>query len=88
VIFRMKRDVTERRQAKAPAPHANLGLAALKQKNYGIALQRLTQAIELDPRYARAFQLRAEVYQAIGEPVKAEADKRKVAELNSGTAGR
>ncbi len=64
-----------------PSPHKNLGLAALKQKNYGIALQRLTRAIELDRDNAEAFQLRAEVYQAIGEPLKAEADKKKAADL-------
>jgi tetratricopeptide (TPR) repeat protein len=73
---------------KAAAPHANLGLAALKQRNYGIAVQRLTRAVELDPKHARGFQLRAEAYQAMGELAKAEADKKKAAELNPGPAGR
>ena len=60
--------------SKDPAPHKNLGLIALRQKNYGIALQELSRAIELNPKYARAYHNRYLAYKNKRDMAKAKAD--------------
>jgi tetratricopeptide (TPR) repeat protein len=70
-------------ESRSPLAQKYLGLLAVKQKNYGIALERLNRAIELDAKDAEAFRLRAEVHQTIGEPLKANADKKVAEEMDS-----
>lgn len=62
-------------------PYKNLGILWKQKSDLGKAVEFLTKAIELDPKYKEAYVERAEVYRALGEPSKAEADEAAAAEL-------
>lgn len=53
----------------------------LEQKQYEKALSDFNKAIELDPSYKLSYRKRAEVYDALGKKALADADRKKVAEL-------
>ena len=48
------------------------------------AVEKYSLAVQVDPKYLRAFQARAEVYELLGKQKEAAADRRAVAELDPG----
>lgn len=46
------------------------------------ALEKYTLAVQVDPKFLKAFQTRAEVYELLGKKAECAADRRKVAELD------
>lgn len=48
------------------------------------ALEKYTLAVQVDPKYLKAFQARADVYELLGRKEDAAGDRRKVAELDPG----
>lgn len=65
------------------------GLEALKNRNYDLALREFSEAIDLDPRHAKAYLERGRLYRAFGmsDPSKldmAKADFTKALELDPG----
>ena len=50
------------------------------------AVEKYSLAVQVDPKYLRAFQARAEVYELLGKQKEAAADRRAVAELDPGFA--
>ena len=61
--------------------HTDLGAAYLQQGKYEIALSEFTEAIQIDPNYASAYNGMGLVQAALGEDVKADANYRKAIEL-------
>ncbi len=59
------------------------GMVLVEGKQHQDAVKILSKAIELDPRYRRAYELRAEAYEALGESNLAAADERRAAALES-----
>src|SRR5262249_40528702 len=59
------------------------GHVLYKARNYEKAMAVLSKAIELSPRDARAYSLRAACRTAVGDLAGAEADRRTAAELNA-----
>ncbi len=59
------------------------GMVLNEGEQHAEAVKILSKALELDPRYRRAYELRAESYEALGQTGLAEADKRSAAALTS-----
>lgn len=57
-----------------PVSYNNLAVYHLDRKDYAQALEPLTRAIALDPRYVKAYINRITAYQNIGQPELAKAD--------------
>jgi tetratricopeptide (TPR) repeat protein/serine/threonine protein kinase len=63
---------------------ANRGFTYFKKKDYKQALKDLDKAIELDPKVALYYDWRSRVYDALGDKLKAESDRKKSASLKKG----
>jgi tetratricopeptide (TPR) repeat protein len=63
------------------ATYQDLGECYAKTRQYQKAIDSYTKAIEIDSDYAGAYQGCAEMYEKIGEPEKAKADRKKYQEL-------
>lgn len=61
--------------------HTDLGAAYLQQGKYEIALSEFTEAIQIDPNYASAYNGMGLVQAALGEDAKADANYKKAIEL-------
>jgi tetratricopeptide (TPR) repeat protein len=57
------------------------GLVYYKLKRYADALEDLIYAIWLRPKYPELYRIRAKIYDAIGDHVPAESDRKKAKEL-------
>ena len=69
-------EVTARARA-----HVDLGAAYLQQAKYEIALSEFTEATQIDPNYALAYNGLGLVYASLGEDAKADANYKKSIQL-------
>lgn len=57
------------------------GVAHAVKKNYDQAVMDITKAIELNPEYAYTYDIRASIYEQLGQRAKAKADRHRYKEL-------
>lgn len=62
-------------------PHSNLALIHYKNKEYTQSFKMVEKALQLNPKQAEAYNLRAQLYIAIGKVHEAKADYLKAIEL-------
>jgi tetratricopeptide (TPR) repeat protein len=76
-------DEAEELDPEGPDVAANRGRLELRRKNFGLARAHLDDALGRDPADADALRLRAEAFEALGEPDRAADDLRAADELDA-----
>lgn len=69
--------------SKAAFAYLVRGDADGRSGDHAAAIKDFTAAIKKEPNYTAAYDLRAQLYEATGEPAKAAADRAKHAELSA-----